>query len=260
MIMVNQYKKETSQIHAPADLIRRTKEAVREEEQRIAREQMKQVTAAQPKHSYAKVYKWALPVAAAVCLFLLNAGVVRLGRGMSGSGMSQSQSDASMSGASESNNMKPQTEDLEMHEKLEDAAIDESIDQGGAFDTTAETTTTAEEPVSAGGSSYDMTEEVATEEEYESEGYEGGQRVDMAASALRIEEFEEVPSIYGDSEMEPVIAHDLKFYVWQDQDKHWIAYVCLNDKVYIISGELTEEIISREEFVERAYELLMEAI
>ena len=40
--MIDQYKNETSQIHAPADLILKTKQAVREEEMRLEREKAQQ--------------------------------------------------------------------------------------------------------------------------------------------------------------------------------------------------------------------------
>ena len=236
MIMMDRYNKETSQIHAPSDLIRKTKEAVRAEEQRIAEEQSQQYIVVQSKRFYGRVYKWALPVAAAVfCLVLFNVGVMRLGRGMD-----KSQSNTSMdtaSGAAESNDMGMQLGAFDMVEEMEEEAAEEPIGKGGTFDTTAE-----------------ITEETA----YDSDGYEGGQNT--AATALRIEEFEEVPSFYVDSEMEQVIVHDITFNVWQDQDNHWIAYVCLHGKGYVISGELTEEMASREEFVEKAYELLAEEI
>lgn len=234
MIMMDRYNKETSQIHAPSDLIRKTKEAVRAEEQRIAEEQSQQNTVVQSKRFYGRVYKWALPVAAAVfCLILFNVGVMRLG-----SGMEKLQSDTTMdtaSGAAESNDMGMQFGAFDLVEEMEEEAAEEPIGKNSTFDTATETT-----------------EETA----YESEGYEGGQ--DAAASALRIEEFEEVPSFYADSEMESVIVHDITFNVWQDQNNYWIAYVYMNGKGYVISGELTEEFANREEFVEKAYELLME--
>ena len=76
---LDQYKNETAQVHAPMDLIERTKAAVREEEERILRERT-----AQGKISEAAVYvdgvkrakgfaahKWAYPLTAAAALLIL---------------------------------------------------------------------------------------------------------------------------------------------------------------------------------------------
>lgn len=82
------YKKETEQIHAPADLIARTKAAVREEEMRIQRERtvqaaglagqgdrsgmQQQAPAMQKKHSWgAAAHKWAYPLTAAAAIIVL---------------------------------------------------------------------------------------------------------------------------------------------------------------------------------------------
>lgn len=117
--MMDQYKQETLQIHAPTDLIRRTKEAVREEERRIQREQVQnqtpqrqtvqnqttqsrtmqnQTTQSQisqgqilqnqsavksTRNFSRKAYRWALPIAAAaVCLLILDMAVMRLGKNL----------------------------------------------------------------------------------------------------------------------------------------------------------------------------------
>ena len=254
MIMMDQYNKETSQIHAPADLIRRTKEAVREEEQLIAGEQMQQKTVVQPKRSYGKVYKWALPVAAAaVCLILFNVGVMRLGNGMG-----KSQSGASMdmgTGAAESNDM-----------GLQFAASE-------VYDETA--VTTEQEPIGKDTSSYDydMTEEEAEEEVYESESYDGGQPSgavyentdngytnSIDGDTLWIETVDEAPTFYDEPDTECFTIHGIQIYVAQNLDDTWIAYARKSRQRYVISGEATQETVSREEFAEEAYELLMETI
>lgn len=117
MDMRNQYKEETSQIHAPADLIQRTKQAVREEERRIEQMRVQQAekTAAERqawhtvqqginppvtenqgrredyagktrKYGYGRAYKWALPVAAAVLfVVLINISTIIVGRKFSSS-------------------------------------------------------------------------------------------------------------------------------------------------------------------------------
>ena len=105
--MMNQYKQETSQIHAPADLIRRTKQAMQEEELRLQREKTQAsfaalspdklmpesdgINADLPKSqmqtdrhsviSSGKIYRWALPVAvAAMVLLLINVTSGMVGR------------------------------------------------------------------------------------------------------------------------------------------------------------------------------------
>lgn len=80
-MMMDQYKNETAQVHAPAALIEKTKAAVRAEENRIQTEQIRQTSSPAPQVSYAdhKAYhrksfvrKWTYPltVAAAVVILL----------------------------------------------------------------------------------------------------------------------------------------------------------------------------------------------
>ncbi len=88
-----QYHRETEEIHAPADLINRTKGAVREEEQRIAQnraaqEQTVPQTSGQQKsgsaragYVYGRMQRWALPAAAAVLVLLVGASGLFFGRG-----------------------------------------------------------------------------------------------------------------------------------------------------------------------------------
>ena len=281
MIMMNQYNKETSQIHAPADLIRRTKEAVREEEQRIAGQKMQSMesvrvqsgSVAQSKRSYAKVYRWALPVAAAaLCLIMLNVGVMRLG-----GSMSKMQSDTSMdmaSGAapasdSADNGMGMQFGTAEMYEEEAEEPLGKSE---AAADTTADI----------------MEQAAAADDAYEEADYDGGQVAEADVSAVSgesgsyqdptyngeensyinsiygnniwIERVNEAPSFYGDSATEDFLIHGVKIYVAQDVDNTWIAYTRKNAKRYVISGELTEDDLGSEEFAEKVYELLMETI
>ena len=281
MIMMNQYNKETSQIHAPADLIRRTKEAVREEEQRIAGQKMQSMesvrvqsgSVAQSKRSYAKVYRWALPVAAAaLCLIMLNVGVMRLG-----GSMSKMQSDTSMDMAlgaapasdSADNGMGMQFGTAEMYEEEAEEPLGKSE---AAADTTADI----------------MEQAAAADDAYEEADYDGGQVAEADVSAVSgesgsyqdptyngeensyinsiygnniwIERVNEAPSFYGDSATEDFLIHGVKIYVAQDVDNTWIAYTRKNAQRYVISGELTEDDLGSEEFAEKVYELLMETI
>lgn len=272
MIMMDQYKKETSQIHAPADLIRRTKDAVRQEEQRIAREKQESFAdekiqsggTVQPKRSYVKVYKWALPIAAAaVCLILLNVGVMRYGRGM---GESQSNTSMDMaSGAAEAYDMTAQADDADMSDGTTDA-VQGAVGKGSS---------------NVGAAPAAVEEAAASDEAYETGGYDNGQSAVSAASDVYNENEEEVEdsyikSIYGnslwmekadvrpsfcaDSDTECIAVQGIEFYVAKDRDDTWIAYVQVDGQGYIIRGELTEDDMSREIFAAKAHELLMETV
>lgn len=268
MIMMNQYNKETSQIHAPADLIRRTKEAVREEELRIASEKQ------QPKHSYAKVYKWALPVAAAaVCLIMFNIGVMKLGRGIG-----KMQSDTSMDMASGAAPTSDSGDNgMDMHfgtaEMYEEEAAEEPVNK--SEDTSGTATDIMEQAAAAddtyanadydGGQTAEINASAASEasDSYHDSTYNGaeGSYIDsIYGSSLWIEKVNEAPSFYSDSDTEDFLIHGVEIYVAHDVDDTWIAYTRKNAQRYVISGEWTEDDLSREEFAEKAYELLMETI
>ena len=279
MIMMNQYNKETSQIHAPADLIRRTKEAVREEEQRIAREKLQSVASdrvqsdrvVQSKRSYAKVYRWALPVAAAaLCLIMLNVGVMRLG-----GGMSKMQSDTSMdmaSGAasdsgSGDNGMGMQFGVAGMYEEAAEEPVGKS---GAAFDTatgiveqSAAADDASEDAVYDGGQVAESAASAASEESgsYQDSEYEEAENSyieSIYGRDLWIEEVEEVPSayFYANTDTESIIIDGTVLYVAQDSDDTWIAYVKIGGHKYVVRGELTEDDLTLEEFAQKAYELL----
>lgn len=270
---MDQYNKETSQIHAPADLIRRTKEAVRAEEQRLAEERLQQHDAVQLKHSYAKVYKWALPVAAAIfCVVLLNVGLLRFRKDMSGSGSSSAittdTASDTASGGAESNGMGFQVEVEETYEQAEEAA-EEPIDGSSSAMDMSEADNGAYESNSAdaGGTGYadaaasvedDVYEDAISKEMGEEE--QGGYIDSIYGSDLWIDEVDEAPTFCGDSNTEVISVHGIKISVAKDTDDTWIAYTRVGEEQYVISGELTEADISREEFIEKAYKLLNETI
>ena len=104
---IDQYKKETSQIHAPEDLIRRTKETVRGEEERIAREKAPQKTAAKKKRYGGRAYRWALPAAAAVLVIVAGTSGIFFGRGAD-KFMSESALDMAANDTSAESNMELQ--------------------------------------------------------------------------------------------------------------------------------------------------------
>lgn len=70
----NQYKEETSQIHAPTALLERTRLAVAEEESRLQAENVRK----KQNRNYGRRYRWAFSVAAAAVLLLTVHGFVML--------------------------------------------------------------------------------------------------------------------------------------------------------------------------------------
>lgn len=281
MIMMDQYNKETSQIHAPADLIRRTKEAVRQEEQRLEREQQQQSTVTQPKPFHGKAYRWVLPAAAAVfCVIMLNVSGMIVGRnirgGSSGASMDMASESAASAAPSGGNDTGVQFGASDWEEGAA-AAADETLDKGRDLDIAAETTEEAAE----------------YEEAYDNAGFDGGQSDAEGALAgpdsfadnsgensisvkseskttgnsyiesiygsnLWIEKVDKIPAFYDNSGTECVTIQGVELYVGKDYDNAWIAYAEIGSDMYVINSELTEAEIGREEFACAAYELLNE--
>lgn len=273
--MIDQYKKETSQIHAPADLILRTKQAVREEEKRIQREsvQQKQVvqglnTAGLTKSSYGKVYRWALPVAAAVLFaVLMKASTMMIGskfaKSQSGSPANITTSDTA-AGAAE-------------YEFAEAAAAEEFDDMDAGIDKAFED---KELPVESMESAAAVAEEGEAEEEAFDDMYDESASDAPAAAAeydkvqnsenkfalseetgieLSIEEVKEIPDFYDDQNTKCVNLHGLQFYVTGELEDEWKAYVRVDETGYVISGGIDESTNHRA-FAKKAYELLAETV
>lgn len=274
---MDQYNKETSQIHAPADLIRRTKEAVHEEELRLERERLQKSAVMQPKSSYGKVYRWLLPVAAAVfCVIMLNISGMIVGRntrgGLTGSSMDMVSESAASGAPASDNGMGVQS---------------------GAADWSEDAVVAADEPINNDPGMAPAAEEESGET-VTTEGYDGGRTADAAISEEReaftdsvpendiyeqsgsknagssyiksiygsdlwIEEVEERPAFCDNPDTERVTIQNLKLYVGNDYDGAWIAYTEVDSVKYIINSELTGEEINREDFAWAAYELLMKA-
>ncbi|MDE6389519.1 MAG: hypothetical protein K2L82_17215 [Lachnospiraceae bacterium] len=242
--MMDQYKKETSQIHAPADLIQRTKQAVREEERRIEQVQVQQRADANPmKQGYGKVYKWALPVAAAVLIaVLMNASTMMIGRKFSAS-----QSDSSMNMAADMAGSGAESGgaayDFAAAEAEEEgAAVD---DTGGSIDKVFAENGLSEAPA-ASAAEYDSVE---NESDLSEDSIE----------ELTIKEVREKPEFIAEADTERIIAHGLRFYVTGKGSDMWKAYVYFNKQGYVITGDI-DGAADGEAFAEKAYELLVETV
>ena len=261
MDQMERYNRETSQIHAPADLIRRTKEAVREEEQRLERERSQQSVTAQPKHSYGKVYRWALPVAAAaVCLILLNVSGIMFRRSISKSQLESAADTASGTAPTSDSDMGALSGAADWSESA--AAADEAIDEDGSnFDIMEAETIEQAVPTEDYGKAQLADEASAEKAESSGAAYENGMEdsyiESIYGSDLWIEEVEATPAFYDDSDTKRITIQGVGLYVGKDYDGAWIAYAETDAGKYIISTELTEEEISRDEFTQQAYEVLM---
>lgn len=265
--MIDQYKKETSQIHAPADLILKTKQAVREEEKRIEWERAqqkqnvyRQTMVRQTKSGYGKTYKWALPVAAAV-LFAVMMNVSTM---MIGNKFANFQSNtASDMAAGEAD-----TGGVE-YEFAAEAAEEESVDMDAGMDKVfadkdllTESAATAEEE----GADYDMLEDsaddasaAAAEDDSIQDSVEESAMNGGSGAELSIMEVEEIPDFCEDKNTECIASHGLQFYVAREWGNKWQAYVSVDEVGYVITGG-GEGITDRESFVEKAYELLAETV
>ena len=264
--MIDQYKNETSQIHAPADLILKTKQAVREEEKRIEWEKAqqeqsvhRQTIATQAKSGYGKTYKWALPVAAAVLfVILMNVSTMMIGnrftKSQSNNASDMAAGEADAGGA-----------EYEFSE--DDAAAEEYTDMDAGMDKAfadRELFTESAAAADEEGAAYDMYEDSVAEASEEAKYDDAENTVNESAMTgdagenLSITEVEETPTFYDDPNTECITAHGLRFYVAREWENNWKAYVSIEEVGYVITGDVG--ITDRESFVEKAYELLAETV
>lgn len=266
--MMNQYKEETSQIHAPADLIQRTKQAVRKEERRI--EQLNGYADKSRRQSYKKVYKWALPVAAAVLfVVLMNVSSMMVGRKFS-----SSQSDEPMEMTSEmaDDTEEPAYDFAAAGAIEEEAAVD---DMDGGIDKAFAENGFAEESAAVADESVAASEEEASdlyEESSAAEAPAASKEYDSVEDALKesdlsddsveeliIQEVNAKPEFCDNKSTQCIDSHGLQFYVARERGNQWKAYVCVDETGYVITGS-RQGISDREAFAEKAYELLAETV
>ncbi len=286
--MMERYQIETSQIHAPASLVERTKRAVQEEEKRIQRENEADgnVMRETKEQIRCRTNKWVLPVAAAaVFLVLVNVLAIMPGRrtDMSGSG----QADSAMAGeatieeeaedahmtAGETGIMEDLTAEDSGMPNAELTGIDGNMPDGegslvreeedkvkGTGDFSDEDTTGSTEDFSADRVTDAGSTEQTAESEQENSLEEKSRSEDVEATKgetiLSVTEVEEIPDFYGSADTQCVILQGLRFYVSREQDGIWVAYVYMDRKKYVITGE-SGQYTEERAFVEDAYELLL---
>lgn len=287
-----QYKKETEEIHAPADLIAKTKAAVREEEVRIQRERASQTAGlgmqAVPAvrravNRGAATRKWAYPLTIAAAIFILvSVSLMMRGLGKSGSDTASYElASEADSGGEES------ASGAAFEEEAPEAAVvsEEAVEEGtesGVFDSVTsveetehmtsdrEAASVAEDEVSDGetvvtGGTTDFADETkraAAAEASESPLEEDAisQKKEVAADSeaqkegVTITKVWKKPVFVDRSETESRTYEDATFLVTKENDE-WIAYVeSENGGGYVIRGEAE----TMEAFLEAGYKRLLE--
>ena len=268
---MDQYNKETSQIHAPADLIRRTKEAMREEEQRLARERAPQSIADRTKRSYGRVYKWALPTAAAavLCIVILSIGVTGTGGRMNKSASDMAENTANGGSV-----------DIADNGAIDMAAVETAEAEGandigmllGEVYAEEEATEAAGAPIEKNGYMDDAAKGVQsaqaasdsammTNDMQKSDQDEVAKRVADNYS-WKIREVDKIPSADDHTVLEEHISvHGIDVLVVYDMDDIWCAYATGDDgKLYLIFTEAAADEFSVEEFADMAYDRLIETV
>ncbi len=251
--MKDQYRKETSQIHAPADLIQKTKQAMEQEEQRLkaveerkvgsygtAITESEAITKKAKKNSFIQqIYKWTLPLtAAAAILILISVSLVMK------SVKSDSSASDMMAESEYAKDMGMQLSEADIEEDYamaEDAAYPEEMEN-------AESEAAEESETSAGYQDMEAKKDTAETADV----MNGGEAYEQE-SELEITGVEEEPDFYDSPETESYLYRNLLFWLIQDNEG-WTAYVSVQGDKYVISGAIAD----REKFVERAYELLKE--
>lgn len=275
--MMNQYQNETAQIHAPAALIAKTKAAVRQEEERISREQGSQIPVSVPQVSYEdyvsyhhnkkhSVRKWTYPLSvAAAVVILLSVSMAMKGilpGGYTGNGPA---ADGAMEAAEA-----PAAEDAACAEEITEASDSDAPAAGAVEEMNGkEADSMTQEPTDGmAQAEAEVMEDTgktmseAPAADYAQEDTRGGmvkeEATEKAAGKFRnphsgrvkIEAVDEKPDFYDNPDAEDIVYEGLTFRVMQEEEE-WAAYVETEEgTAYVICGEAEE----LEEFLEEAYE------
>lgn len=267
-----QYKKEMEQIHAPAELIARTKAAMRVEEARIRRE-----------FAVHNVRKWAYPLTAAAALLIL-VSVSAMMRGLKGAEVSMKEApsnemamemepsemsggeglDGGMAAAGAAMDMTESVETIE--ESFADEMVSAEADTAAApadeVEDMSEPAAAEENAASDTAGFSESAEDAFTEKEElkEAKG-DAGQRLlgdtekSLAGTEnITIEKVENAPAFCGRPGTETHVFEGQIFQVTEEENG-WAAYVeTKNGGRYVIRGE-AEDV---ETFVEMGYRKLTE--
>lgn len=296
MAMMDQYKQETSQIHAPADLIRRTKEAMQREELCLQQAQPAAAAAGagsmgadmqdgrirtadrDSRRSWAdrlsvaysgRIYRWALPVAAAAMVLLL----INITSGMVGNRFRKSASDSAP--------MEAAIDDAGAYETAEEEAFDDAdmavAGQKYSEGTMADQGADLYGNMNAGAVYDNGTDMTAAEDSYEEESAEAakgedeniqkeaadgavmnsedGISGDIYAVDLSVTEVAEAPAFVDDEDTECIMVHGIRVYVARETSDQWSAYARVNQVNYVVTGG--GNIADAEDYAIQVYERLV---
>ncbi len=299
--MLDQYNRETSQIHAPAALIQKTKEAMRAEEERLQAEETSRGDSyaignssahryeagiskdceaiAAKKRSiffYGRLRKWTLPLTAAAALVILVSVSAAMRVVKSGGASSDMAADMTEADAGASAGEALPAEEMPDVSVEAEASAEEMPDASAEAEASAEEMLDASAETASGGiTEASESDAMAASEKAESDDNSAITKNEGAALApedawdaeskmensvvkpdeeLTITEVEKKPSVYNSSEAERIPYQEVVFYVVSEGDGAYSAYARVNRNRYVISGMAAD----REEFLEKAYELLAE--
>ena len=282
-----QYNRETEQIHAPAELIARTKAAMREEERRILQMSASQMAGAETKgiredsgmpsasagdRKYVKrsgIQKWAYPLTAAAALFIL-VSVSMMMKGINSRDMSMSEAPMEASEL-------PVGEDLDGGMAEDGAVMDPEKAAGITERAYADEAMSAEADMAVSPASETETESMSgagTETEDGEQHRKHSNRKEILAGEaaeapaedvtqgstaadatnITIEKVAEKPDFCRRSDVEAHIFEGEIFHV-AEEESGWAAYVEVeNREKYVICGEAQD----LEAFLEAGYRKLVE--
>ncbi|MBD5518172.1 MAG: hypothetical protein HDR07_06670, partial [Lachnospiraceae bacterium] len=281
-----QYREETAQVHAPIDLIERTKAAVRAEEERIKRERttqpgMRQLEMPEPRVTYAdyakygktsSLRKWTYPLTAAAALLILVSVSLTM-RGLKSENMAPA-ADMAYSGSAESGAAYEESAEFDagfaegVAEVTVEMADEEAADMEAAV---AETeSAAAEAPAEDRAPSVNETQKAMSAAEDTSGAEESNAVKEEAKQNQETEREDTLADMAADKdsiimekvEKKPAFCDlpDTKTYVYEDETfmvrkekAGWVVYVeTENGAGYLFRGEMEDV----EEFLEAAHEKL----
>lgn len=278
----DQYKKETARIHAPIDLIERTKAAIREEEERLSREREAQEkvteTICEDEEKRVKrypVHRWVYPFTAAAALLVLISVSLTM-RGIKGDGSEESGAayeESADAGYAESAVLDIAAEESGATEAaMGEGAVSEAADEAMCAEPTAGAAAETDEALSvneAQRSTENAEQETAdsiAQEAKEAEAVKtkfdlkkeatAESLTDSAASmdGILIEKAEKKPDFCDLPDTETHVYEGITFLV-RKEENDWMAYVETEDKTgYVLCGE-TESLeaflkVGREKLIE----------
>lgn len=265
--MMDQYKKETSQIHAPIDLVQKTKLAMEQEELRLKeaaeradRSKINVETCREtesekkkPKSVY-RIHQWTLPLTAAAAILILVSvsAVTRNGRlsHWDSDMMADSEYEKSMDiqfGEAAMTEEAAQDNELSMNEGP-DKPSRSSIEESDADYAMEES---AEEAEWEDSDAITETEEITGADEQANSADAAKQE---QSAEIEITQVEEEPDFYDNPDTEDYLYKNLIFWADQAENGEWFAYVSVRGDKYVIVSAITDQDV----FLEKAYELVLE--